>query len=384
MSPKPFDRAILHLDLDSFFISVERLKDSSLNGIPVIVGGRSRRSVVASCSYEARKYGVKSAMPIHSALRLCPEALVVKGDMSSYSHYSKMVTDVIASEAPLFEKSSIDEFFCDLSGMDKYIGCWKWSQELREKIIQETGLPISFGLSVNKLVSKVGTGEAKPNGKLLIAHGDERDFLAPLSVRKIPGLGRSTHQCLSLMGVHTIKTLSEIPVNVLQRHFGKNGVRLHECAHGIDHRPVVNYREHKSISTERTFQKDSNDVLFLKDTVVRLIGKLGFQLRQKGQLTSCVTIKIRYADFSTHTKQRRISYTANDQNLLTVAIELFSKLYTKYRMIRLIGVKLSGLVRGSTQINLFEDTIKETNLLHALDQIKVRYGTNAIKRARGL
>ncbi|HMS67020.1 MAG TPA: DNA polymerase IV, partial [Saprospiraceae bacterium] len=205
-----FERAILHMDLDSFFASVEVLKNSSFIGKPLIIGGISSRGVVASCSYEARKFGVHSAMPMKMALRLCPDAIVVRGDMDSYSKYSQLVTDVIADESPSYEKASIDEFYLDLSGMDRYFGCYKWSGELRNKIVRETGLPISFGLSVNKLVSKVGTGEAKPNGTKEIPSGTERGFLAPLPVSKIPGIGKETYKKLSFMGVRTISVLSDI------------------------------------------------------------------------------------------------------------------------------------------------------------------------------
>ncbi len=378
----PFERAILHLDLDSFFISVERLKDSSLVGRPLIVGGRAGRGVVASCSYEARAFGVRSAMPMRMALKLCPEALVIRGDMESYSNYSRLVTDVIAVDAPLYEKSSIDEFYCDLTGMDKYVGCWKWSVELRERVMKETGLPISFGLSVNKLVSKVGTSEAKPNGTLMIRNGLERDFLSPLSAAKLPGLGKKTYHKLSFMGVRTVKLLREIPVTLLEREFGKHGRAMARKANAIDDSPVVPHSERKSLSKERTFQQDTTDIHYLRDVLTDMVTRLSFDLRQSGQLASCITVKIRYTDFQTFTKQRRIAYTANDKHFMRHANEMFDRLHERRQMVRLVGVRFSGLVRGHYQVDLFEDTQRDINLMGAMDDIRARFGESAIRRAR--
>ncbi len=383
-SHSTFERAVLHLDLDSFFISVERLRDSSLVGRPLIVGGRSGRGVVASCSYEARRFGVRSAMPMRVALRLCPGALVIRGDMDSYSKYSKLVTDVIAEQAPLYEKSSIDEFYCDLTGMDRHVGCWRWSLELRQRVMSETGLPISFGLSVNKLVSKVGTGEAKPNGTMLVRNGHERDFLAPLSAAKLPGLGKETFLRLSSMGVRTVRLLREIPVPLLEREFGKHGLALSRKANGVDDAPVVPHSERKSLSKERTFQQDTTDVRVLRNTLVDMVGRLAFDMRQRGQLASCVTLKVRYTDFQTFTRQRHIAYTSHDRHLLRHTEEIFDGLHERRQLVRLVGVKFSGLVRGHYQVDLFEDTRREVDLLSALDDIRARFGEAAVRRARCL
>lgn len=376
-----YDKAILHMDLDSFFVSVECLRNSSFLGKPLIIGGTSDRGVVSSCSYEARRFGVQSAMPMKMAMRLCPDAIVLKGDMESYSQYSKLVTDIIRHDAPIFEKSSIDEFYLDLTGMDRYVGCYQWARELRQKVTRETGLPISFGLSVNKLVSKVGTGEAKPNGTIRIASGTEREFLAPLSTAKIPSIGKATYKKLSFMGVRTVRTLREIPVKLLEREFGKHGTSLWKKANAIDDSPVVPYDEQKSMSTERTFQSDTTDVKKLKDTLTNMIMSLAFDLRKSGKLASCITIKIRYADFNTYTIQKRISYTAQDKVLIDFAHELFDRLYQRRQLIRLIGVRFSGLVRGCYQISLFDDTAEDINLLQQLDKIRTRFGSKAIGRA---
>jgi DNA polymerase IV len=376
-----YDRAVLHMDLDSFFVSVECLKNSSLLHKPLIIGGTSSRGVVASCSYEARKYGVHSAMPVKMALRLCPDAIVLRGDMDSYTRYSALVTDVIAEEAPVYEKSSIDEFYMDLSGMDRYFGCVKWTKELRSKIIKETGLPISAGLSVNKLVSKIGTGEAKPNGSKAIDQGSERDFIAPLAVNKIPGVGKETYKKLSLMGVRHIHTLSKIPVRLLEREFGKPGKQLWEKANAIDDTPVVPYSEQKSMSKERTFTEDTLDIKKIRHLMLDMVDKLCFEMRSEQKLCSCVTVKIRYADFNTFTRQKKIPFTANHTEIGPQALELFDQLYERRQLIRLIGVKFSGLVQGSLQLNLFDDAMEQIHLMKELDHIRRRFGFEAVKRA---
>ncbi len=379
-----FDRAVLHMDLDSFFASVEVLKNSELKGKPLIIGGTSNRGVVSSCSYEARRFGVHSAMPMKMALQLCPNAIVLRGDMDSYSYYSNMVTDVIAEEAPVYEKASVDEFYLDLTGMDKFFGCYKWSGELRQRIIRETGLPISFGLSVNKLISKIGTGEGKPNGSKQIKRGIEKQFIAPLPVKKIPGVGQKTYKKLSFMGVRSIKVLSEIPTRLLEREFGKSGRKLSEKANAIDNTPIVPYSESKSISKERTFMEDTLDLRMIRNMLIDMCDKLSFELRASSRLTSVITVKIRYADFNTFTKQCRISYTAQDNALGKYALQLFDKVYERRQLIRLIGVKFSGLVHGSYQISLFDDSIERIKLLQEMDGIRQRFGADVIGRASAL
>ena len=379
-----FERAILHFDLDAFFVSVECLRNRALKGKPLIIGGTSNRGVVSSCSYEARKFGIQSAMPMKMVRQLCPDAIILKGDMEEYSRQSKLVTNIIQSEAPVFEKASIDEFYLDLSGMDRFIGCFKWSTALRQKIIRESGLPISFGLSVNKLVSKVGVGEAKPNGAIQIRSGTEKGFLAPLSTSKIPSIGKVTYKKLSFMGVRTIKVLSELPVQLLEREFGKPGISLWKKANAIDHAPVVPYSEKKSMSSERTFHKDSIDIRYIKAQLIEMTRRLAYEMRTSCKLTSCITVKIRYSDFNTYTKQKRIAYTASDQTLASYILELFDQLYERRQLIRLIGVRFSGLVHGNYQIDLFDDTIKAVQLLQQMDHIRKRFGTKALRMASSL
>jgi DNA polymerase IV len=375
------DRNIIHLDLDAFFVAVERKRDTRLLGKPLIIGGSSRRGVVAACSYETRKFGVHSAMPIYLALQLCPDALVISGDMEAYSQHSHLVTEIITVSAPLFEKSSIDEFYIDASGMDRYFGAYKWSLELRQKIIKESGLPISLGMSVNKLVSKVATGEFKPNAEKLIPAGTERDFLAPLAVEKIPMIGKQTSSFLYDMGVRTVATLREMPLKFLVSAFGKNGISIWNKAQGIDESPVVSYSEQKSISTECTFEEDTIDVKRLKSILVAMVEKVAFQLREQKKLCSCLTVKIRYANFDTETKQIQIPYTTSDHVLLRIAQDLFDKLYNRRMLIRLVGLRLSGLVHGNQQISLFDDTAESVNLYEAIDHIKHKHGTGKLVRA---
>lgn len=380
MNATTFDRSILHLDLDAFFVAVELLRNDSLRGKPLIIGGSSNRGVVAACSYETRVFGVRSAMPMKQALQLCPDAVVLRGDMETYSKHSALVRSVIEDQAPLFEQASIDEFYLDLTGMDQYIGCWKWSTELRERIIRETGLPLSLGLSVNKTVSKVGAGEVKPNGAKLVPAGTEKDFLAPLPVGKIPSIGRETERRLALMGVRTCQTLSEIPPRLLEREFGKHGLVMWKRANGQDDSPVVPYREQDSISTEHTFHTDTIDLRYLHDEIRQQTARLAYELRALGKLTACVTVKLRYSDFNTFTKQLKIPYTAQDSLLTGHALALFDRLYERRQAIRLVGVRFSELVPGSSQLNLFDDTEKESRLLEAMDKIRDRFGKGAVKR----
>lgn len=376
------ERAIVHLDLDTFFVSCERLTNSKLNGLPLIIGGGDR-GVVASCSYEARTFGVRSAMPMKMALRLCPQATVVKGDMELYSRLSKTVTEVIEEKAPVMEKASIDEFYLDLTGMDKFFGTYQWTNELASKIEKETGLPISYALSINKTVSKIGTGESKPHGHIEISNTQVKPFLNPLSIRKIPGLGEVTFTLLSRIGIRNIQTLSEMPSEVLQQMIGKNGLELWKKANGIDFAPVEPYKERKSISTEHTFTQDTIDIPRLKALLTGMVEKLSFQLRSEQWLTSVVTVKIRYANFDTETKQCKISYTSADHTLSKTVIELFDKLYQRRMRLRLVGIQFSGLVRGTYQINLFEDTLEMMALYQAMDKMKKRYGVDAVARCSG-
>lgn len=373
-------KSVVHIDLDTFFVSCERLLNSSLNGKPVLVGGTGGRGVVAACSYEAREYGIYSAMPMRMAQMLCPEAVVIRGNSSIYSKFSDMVTEIVKEQSPLYEKSSIDEFYIDVTGMDKFFGTYKWAQELRQKIIKETGLPISFGLSTSKTVSKVATNEAKPNNHINIPFGIEKPFLAPLAVKKIPMVGDQTYKTLLNMGVKYVKTVQEMPIELMDRVLGKNGVVLWKKAQGIDNTPIEPYHERKSISSSLTLEKDTIDVRQLKNILTSMAEKLSYYLRKGNKLTSCVTVTVRYSDFDTRTRQKRIPYTALDHTLIKVTMELFDQLYERRVLVRLVGVRFSHLLSGTYQMNLFEDTAEMVNLYQAMDRIRNRYGQNAIRR----
>ena len=377
-------RTILHLDLDTFFVSVERLLNPKWEGKPVIIGGQSQRGVVASCSYEARRFGVHSAMPMKMARNLCPEAVFIRGDMDLYSKYSRLVTDVIADKAPVYEKASIDEHYLDISGMDRFFGNYAWSRELRKTIMKETGLPISFGLSVNKTVSKIATGEAKPNGEKEVPREGVQPFLNPLSIRKIPLVGPKNYRLLRSMGISTIQTLREIPPALMENLLGKTGTEIWRRANGIDLSPVIPYSDEKSIGSEQTFETDSIDLRMMEGVLRSMTEKLAFRLRESEKMASVVTVKLRYSNYDTHTLQKTIAYTPFDHVLTDTVNDLFHRLYERRMLIRLIGVKLGGLIHGVQQPDLFDFNEKMISLYRQLDLIRTRFGPGAIRRASGI
>jgi len=369
------------MDQDAFFVSVEVKKDPLLIGRPVIIGGTSDRGVVASCSYEARKYGVHSAMSSRMAKMLCPHAVFIKGNMDEYSRASHEITDILRERVPLIEKASIDEHYIDMTGMDKFHGTQKYAHELRALVIKETGLPISFGLSVNKTVSKMATNECKPNGELNVRPLEVQPFLNPLSIRKIPGLGEKTFIKLSDMGIKRIYTLSQIHPDQMSFLLGKSGLSLLQKARGIDNSPVIPYSEQKSIGTQCTFHADSIDIEMINNLLVAQVMDIAFQLREKKKLCACVTVTIRYANFETETKQVAIGYTSLDSVLIAATKELFRKMYNRRMLLRLVGVRLSNLVTGFEQIDLYSESQEQYSLVQALDKIRRRFGQEAVTRA---
>ena len=371
---------IAHFDLDSFFVSVEILNNPSLKGKPVIVGG-SERGVVAACSYEARRFGVHSAMPSSKAKQLCPHAIFVKGTRGDYSKYSRWVTEIIAAKAPLFEKASVDEFYLDLTGMDKYFDPLQWTIDLRQQIINETKLPISFGLANNKMVAKMATNEAKPNGFLQVVFGKEKEFLAPLSVSKIPGVGEQTGLVLKDMGINIIADIHQHSAEALEKKFGKWGWELCNKSQGSHTSKIVPYHEAKSISTENTFDENILDVKRLMSELVRMTERIAYQLRNDEKIAACIAVKIRYPDFETTSRQTTIAYTSNDDELIPVVKDLFNKLYKKGKPVRLLGVRLSDLTNEAVQINLFSNTEKKAGLYKAIDDVKNRFGRYSVHRA---
>jgi DNA polymerase IV len=370
------DRTILHFDLDTFFVSVERKNDDRLVNKPVLVGGTGDRGVVAACSYETRQYGVHSGMPMKMARMLCPEAIVIRGEAGIYSKESKVVTEIIREAVPVFEKASIDEFYADLSGMEKFFNAYTLASELRQKIKRESGLPISFGLSTSKVVSKVATGEAKPDNQRKIEVGTERSFLAPMPVQKIPMVGDKTNQILYNLGIKYVKTIQDMPVEMMGKVLGKNGIGLWHKANGIDNSPIIPFHERKSISNERTFGRDTGDVKVMREMIRAMGENLAYQLRVGDKLTSCISVRVRYSDFNTVSRQLKIPYTSADHILIPKIERLFDQLYNRRMMVRLVGVNFSDLVTGNYQINMFDDTEERLNLYQAMDYIRNRYGTD--------
>lgn len=371
---------IAHFDLDSFFVSVEIRNNPSLKGKPVLVGGYER-GVVAACNYEARKFGIHSAMPMKKAMQLCPHAIITNASRDQYSKYSRWVTEIIAAKVPLFEKASIDEFYIDLSGMDKFFGVSQYAKELRLHIMDETGLPISCGLASARFIAKMATNEAKPNGFLEIPQGKEKDFLWPLGIEKINGVGKQTEQLLKSYGIYTIEDLAKTPIEHLEKIAGKWGEALWHKAHGRGSAEITTDWEQKSMSHENTFDTDYSDVDFLHKELVRLTEKTAYSLREDEKMTGCVTVKIRYSDFETTSRQETVDYTALDDVLIAKVKDLFNKTWQKGRPVRLLGVRFSHMIPITMQMSLFENNAEKLNLYKAVDDIKDRFGSKVVTKA---
>nr|WP_294903258.1 DNA polymerase IV [uncultured Lacibacter sp.] len=375
-------RIIAHFDLDTFFVSVERLNDPSLVGKPVIVGGTRERGVVSTCSYETRVFGVHSGMPMAQAMKLCPDAIVLQGTRGDYSRYSRWVTEIIAAKAPLFQKASIDEFYIDLTGMDRFFDPVQWTVDLRKEIIDATQLPISFAMAANKLVAKIATDQAKPNNYIVVPAGKEKEFLAPLRVNKIPGIGEKAYHTLLDLGIETIGDLQNVNPVMLEQQLGKHGRDLWQRAHGISFSEVNAYHESKSISSENTFHENRNDMAFLEQEIVRLTEKIAYELRQENKMAGCVSVKIRYPSFETQQRQASVPYTNYDDELIYNAKQLFHQLYKKGQPVRLLGVRLSELTDEAAQTNLFQDVQKKNDLYKAIDDVKGRFGKALLTKGR--
>ncbi|WP_428330596.1 DNA polymerase IV [Mucilaginibacter sp.] len=378
------DRQIIHTDMDCFFAAVEVLKDSTLKNKPIAVGGNADRGVLTSVSYEAKKLGINSGMPTRVAMQMCPQLHIVKGNMDEYSKYSHTVTEIIRELSPVVEKAAIDEHYIDMTGMDKYFGTMKFAHELRQKVISETGLPLSFGLSVNKTVSKIVTNESKPNGEGQIMLPQVQEFLNPLSIKKIPGIGHDTYLKLSEMGVRKIYTLIQIPAEMMFRVMGQSGITLWQKGNGIDNAPVVPYRENKSISDQRDFLTETIDIERIKALLATMITELAYELRKQQKLTACITVTIRYANFETVTRQEKIAYTSLDFFLLQKATALFNKAYDRRMLLRLVGIRFSHLVGGFEQIDLYNAVQEQYSLYQSMDNIRNRFGKKAVVLASSL
>jgi len=370
-------RAVAHIDMDAFFASCEVLANSKLAGMPVIIGG-GERGFVMSCTTEARYFGVRPGMALKMAKWKCPDAKLIQGDMEYYSKISKTVTQIIEEKAPIVEKAAIDQFYLDLTGMDKFYGTFQFTDNLMKSIKNETGLQASFALSTNKTVAKIGSGESKPIGRLQITEAMVQPFLNPLPVRRIPLIGFETASLLNRVGIRDIGTLASRPVIMLEKQFGKTGRALWKKANGIDEAPVVPFKEQTFISREQVFEDDTIDVVMIRVLLSAMVEELAHELRTETWLAGTVVVKIKYSDMDTVTKQESISYTSANDTINAVVKNLFSKLYTRRVRIRMIGVTLCKLVRGTYQMNIFEDTEKKLKLYLAMDKMKVKHGSNAV------
>ena len=377
------NRRILHMDLDTFFVSVERLLDPKLKSKPVIVGGTPfERGVVAGCSYETRKYGVHSSMPLRQAYRLCPNAIFLHGHYTHYGEYSRLVSEILTDIAPQIEKSSVDEFYLDLSGCEKLKGnTFTWAKEIERTITGETDLPLSFGLAANKLVAKVATtqrGKHSDTKGFEVQPGLETNFLAPLPIRALPSIGEVTEEALITFGLHTVGQIAKTSVQLLQKLFGKTGKRLFDYANGIDLSPVIHQREQKSISRENTFSEDTFDVQKIISTLHVLASDLAEELRSNGQLAQKLAVKLRYSDFHTVTKSQSVSYTNSTQDIYRIAELLLRKVWTRSIRIRLIGIEAHDFIEDLQQLYLFDGAKKEGKIDSVVDSINRKYGNNSL------
>jgi DNA polymerase IV len=378
---KKLEKAILHLDLDSFFVSVERLLKPELMGKPVIVGSDQGRAVVSSCSYEARKFGVHSGMSGRQAKKLCPDAIFTFSTNGEYSYYSNIVTEIVREMVPVMYKASIDEFYCDLSGLDAYYGSWHLAKNLRKRIIRETGLPISMGLSSNKVVSKIATGEAKPNGELMIPKGMEKRFLFPLKAEKIPGVGEKTLPVLHKHHIYTIGDIAKQDVGFLESILGIGGYYLHLKANGIYESDRYYSEDRKSISTENTFQENIQSEQEIESVLKGMVEKLCYSLRSNQLATNCITLKLRLPNYDTFTKQIAIQYTHQDKEIFDTVKSLRKAMMQTGMELMLIGVRFSNLKPFAVQTNLFVDNTQQEDVTQSIDRIRNKYGLQSIYRA---
>jgi len=381
----PLPRWIAHLDMDCFFVSVERLLDPSLAGKPVVVGGDpSGRGVVASASYEARRFGVRSAMASKRAKELCPGLIFVAGHHHLYGEHHDKVREILARYAPGVEAASIDEFYLDFSGCNLLHGAiFPLLRRILEQVSSELGLPSSAGLAANKLLAKVGSRLAKPAGVMWIPAGAEAEILAPLPVRAIPGVGPVTRTMLERLGVTRVGHLASIPKPVLEAALGAFGPELARKARGISESPVAEGDERKSVGHETTFEEDTADPIVLEATICHLVEKAAHRLRKAGMKAGGVTVKIRYSDFRTVTRSRGIAASDRDGELLAVARELMAGAVGRRVRVRLIGVSLERLRAGSEQIGLFTAArdARLASLFPAVDRVRKKYGFDSIELA---
>jgi len=377
-------RCIFHIDLDAFFVSVEQALNPKLKGKPVIVGGDpERRGVVSSASYEAREFGIHAGMPLSQARRLSPQATFLQANFSRYRDASARFMQILADFSPSIEPSGIDEAYLDVTGYEQPYGSpRKLAIAMKERIYEELNVTASVGIATCKVIAKIASDSCKPDGLLEIAPGEEQDFLNPLPVAKLPGVGQKTEQALKHMGINTVGELASLPSEVVKEHFGKFGIAVHRYAKGIDERRVEAPGESKSISQEVTFAQDTLDRHFLEANLRHMCQEVGAELRCRHKQAGCVTLKSRYADFTTITRQTALKVASNsEQVIFATASQLLNRVLAQNgKLIRLIGVKVSNLVGREKQLDMFDSEAKRTeNLNRAIDQIRRKYGQAAIK-----
>jgi DNA polymerase-4 len=382
-------RTIIHIDLDSFFVSVEQVLNPELKGKPVVVGGKpDRRGVVATASYEARAFGLQSGMPLVTAARLCPEAIFIEGNFARYREFSRKFMAILSDFSPFIEPMGIDEAYLDVTGFESVHGSiLQMAVTMKQRIRSELGLCASVGIASCKVVAKVASDLSKPDGLIEVAPGEERDFLAPLPVDKLPGVGKQAVKIMKSLGVHTIGGLSRTPSHTLKSRLGTAGEMLHRLANGIDDRKVLPPGEAKSISRETTFGEDTRDHSFLEATLWAQSEKVGADLRKKDKQAKCVTLKLRYADFSTITRSHTLRESVDtDRAIFETGIVLLERaLAMEIKAVRLIGIGVSNLVEASRQATLFAPSARKLEELNkAIDRIRNRYGFDAIQTGRAI
>ena len=380
---------IMHIDLDAFFVSVEQVDNPRLKGKPVVVGGRpDRRGVVAAASYEARSYGIHSAMPLATAYRLCPQAIFIEGSFNKYRVASQRFMAILADFSPLIEPVGLDEAYVDATGFESIHGSIRqMALAMKQRIKDELSICASVGISSSKVVAKIASDSSKPDGLIEVAEGEERSFLSPLPVTRMPGVGKKTELILKGLGINTIGILANTPVSLLKSHFGVSGELLHNHSSGIDHRKVELPGAARSISRETTFGKDTGDRSFLKATLRYLSERVGSELRQQGNQARCITLKLRYADFTTITRSRTLRQASDaDQTIADIGLELMEKALAQGKQpVRLIGIGVSNLVEAGRQLAMLDSTAQGLESLNrAIDRIRNKYGFTAIQTGRTL
>ena len=380
---------IMHIDLDAFFVSVEQVLNPELRGKPVVVGGKpDRRGVVASASYEARAFGLHAGMPLVTARRLCPQAIFIEGSFTKYRDASERFMAILADFSPYMEPVSLDEAYLEVTGFESIHGSiQQMAAAIKQRIKDELGLPSSVGIAGGKVVAKIAAELSKPDGLLEVAAGDERSFLAPLPIAKLPGIGRKTERTFTGLGINTIGELSNTPLNVLKSHFGASGELLHRYASGVDDSKVEPPGAAKSISRETTFGQDTRERSLLKGTLGYLSERVGAELRQKGRQAGCVTLKLRYADFSTITRRHTlIKATDADQTIFDIGLKLLTRALSQERQpVRLIGIGVSNLTEPGRQLDMLDTSAQRLERLNrAIDRIRHKHGFTAIQTGRTL